>query len=129
LSKVLNDRPQTLYTEVNAFYLGGPDTEFINMDQTAVQFEMPPNSTIEFVGQTSVCISSEGNTTSRIMVALAITSTGRKLPPYLIYKAAERGRVVCEFANPQLNYPTTDVYSVQSSAWIDEAKMLDWIER
>lgn len=126
---VLQTRLVMLLEEVSQIYFSQPNTVWINMDETGIQYEMIPRSTIDFVGAETIAIETEGSTSARVTLAVTICSTGEKLPLMAIFKGSTTGRIVREFANPYLEYPSTMEYSVQTSAWMDEQMMLHWINR
>ncbi|KAE8887784.1 hypothetical protein PF003_g27999 [Phytophthora fragariae] len=56
------------------------------MDKTAVYFEDPRQTTVGFIGAQHVVVRSTGFSSIRIMVVLAVSATGRKFPPLLVWK-------------------------------------------
>ncbi|KAG4059472.1 hypothetical protein PC123_g5621 [Phytophthora cactorum] len=56
------------------------------MDETAVYFEDDRASTLDFTGVRHVAVRSTGFASMRITVVLAVSATGRKLPPLLVWK-------------------------------------------
>ncbi|EGZ28581.1 hypothetical protein PHYSODRAFT_309400 [Phytophthora sojae] len=63
----------------------------ILMDETAIYFEGPRNRTVDEVGRRHVIIRSAGFASMRITAALAVTASGKKLPPCLIWERKTRG--------------------------------------
>ncbi|KAG1695610.1 hypothetical protein DVH05_019351 [Phytophthora capsici] len=61
------------------------------MDDTAVYFEDARADTVDEVGSRHVVVRSTGFASMRITVMLAVTDSGKKLPPCLIWKRKERG--------------------------------------
>ena len=98
------------------------------MDETALQYEMAPKSTVEFVGVDAVPIMA-GNATSRVTVALTVTSNGNKLPPFVIYKAASNGRISRELLQLSREMGEKIEFSVQTNAWMDSSLMQQWLRR
>lgn len=128
-NSVLLLRARTLLAEIEDIRSRTPDIVFINMDQTAVQFQMRPLRTIDFVGTRAISVSVGGNSTERLTIALAITSGGVKLPPYAIYKGMPTGRIIREFTSEAANYPRNIMYAIQKCAWMDSTLIVDWIQR
>lgn len=64
---------------------GMPLAGFINMDQTAVYWGMRHNTTINQKGSTTVA-TSDGGTTRRATVFLAVAANGNKLPPFVVFE-------------------------------------------
>jgi hypothetical protein len=126
--ELLRNRLTSFLEQVSGIFSRNPAIVWINMDQTGVQYEMFPRSTIELVGGRSVPIKTGGNTTERVTIAVTITSQGEKLPLMAIFKGSPTGRIRREFSS-HLNYPSTITYAVQRCAWMDEQLMLMWIDR
>ena len=59
---------------------------FINMDQTAVYFEMKSNTTVDTVGVKTVSIRDSASNSKRATVVLAVAADGTKLPPFVVFK-------------------------------------------
>jgi transposase-like protein len=59
---------------------------FINMDQTAVYFEMKSNTTVDTVGARTVSVRDSASNTKRATVVLAVAADGTKLPPFVVFK-------------------------------------------
>lgn len=92
-----------------------------NADQTPVYFDMPSNTTIEEKGASSVPIITSGAEKQRCTVMLAVTSDGRKLPPYIIFrrKTIPKGS----------KFPAGVHVMAQEKGWMNCELMLDWIEK
>ncbi|KUF76920.1 hypothetical protein AM588_10000019 [Phytophthora nicotianae] len=63
------------------------------MDETAIYFEDPRDRTVDVVGRRHVVIHSTGFASMRITAAFAVTASGKKLPPCLIWKRKTRGPI------------------------------------
>lgn len=100
------------------------DDCIVNMDETNVPFEVKVNKTLHKIGGRTVSIKTNGSA-HRCTVFLACTKSGRKLPPYIVFKAKPNGRVVRSLNT--LNAGAK--YTVQENAWCDQAVMLDWIQQ
>ena len=57
-----------------------------NMDETPLTFDMPPNRTINSIGEKTVKIRPTGNEKNRVTVVLACAGDGTKLKPMVIFK-------------------------------------------
>lgn len=112
-ASVLQGRRNEFWASINNILRERPATIFLNMDQTAVQFDMPPVTTVHFLGSRSVPIGTRSSTSERITVALCVASTGEKLPPYAVFKGAAQGRIIREFTQTGGAYPQSIVYAVQ----------------
>jgi hypothetical protein len=59
---------------------------FINMDQTAVYFEMKSSTTVNEVGARTVSIRDSASNSKRVTIVLAVAADGTKLPPFVVFK-------------------------------------------
>lgn len=59
---------------------------FLNMDQTAVYFESKSKSTVEEKGKRTVSTRDSGSNTKRCTVVVTVSATGKKLPPFFVFK-------------------------------------------
>jgi DDE superfamily endonuclease/Tc5 transposase DNA-binding domain len=89
------------------------------MDETAIYFEDPRNQTVDQVGLRHIVIRSTGFASMRITAALAVTASGKKLPPLIIWKRTTRGAIErlggCYVA-------------FQQRAWVDQELLLQWLD-
>lgn len=126
---VLLQRRLDFLSALDRLRQSSPTLVLVNMDQTAVQFEMPPRRTVHFTGARAVPILLTDSSSLRLTVALTVTSSGQKLAPYAVFKGCLNGRIAREFLCTQNGYPQSIVYSVQRNAWMDSALVIDWISR
>jgi hypothetical protein len=56
------------------------------MDQTAVNFEMKSNTTVDTVSARTVSVHNSASNTKRATVVLAVAADGTKLPPFVVFK-------------------------------------------
>jgi hypothetical protein len=126
---VLSAWAESMCSEIRSICSQYPGIIIINMDQTSVFTQMRPTSMINDIGARSISVAMNGSSNDHVTVALTVTSRGEKLKPYIIYKGAESGPISREFASNTLDYPDDISYSVQKSAWMDQYKILDWIEK
>ncbi|OWZ21105.1 hypothetical protein PHMEG_0004400 [Phytophthora megakarya] len=91
----------------------------ILMDETAVYFEDARTNTVDDIGARHIVVRSTGFASMRITVMLAVTASGRKLPPCLIWKRKNRGSIErlggCYVA-------------FQARAWVDQDLLLNWLD-
>jgi len=83
--------------------------------------------TLENQGSKTVSLQSSGSS-ARCTVLLGVTLSGKKLPPFVIFKGMPNGRIAREWTG-STNYPSTSIYAVQQKAWIDEQTFLEWIRK
>jgi hypothetical protein len=100
----------------------------INIDETNIDFDPSPATTLCRVGQRTVSIRNNGSS-ARATCLLGVTMSGHKLPPLIIFKGQPGGRISREFTNPAFNYPQDCIYNVQPKAWNEARVFLDWKHR
>jgi hypothetical protein len=100
----------------------------VNMDETNVPYDNPLRTTLATRGSKSVQVKVTGSS-NRTTALLAGTMAGGKLPPFLVFKAKETGRVRYEFKAQGNSYPQSIEYTVQENAWNDKCVFLEWIEK
>ncbi|GMF21507.1 unnamed protein product [Phytophthora lilii] len=91
----------------------------ILMDETAVYFEDARTQTVDVLGARHIVLRSTGYASMRITVILAVTASGRKLPPVLIWK----GKDTLVFEKIGGMYVTK-----QKRAWVDSGLLKRWID-
>ena len=91
-----------------------------NMDETPLTFDMPPNRTINNVGEKTIKIRTTGNEKNRVTVVLACCGDGSKLKPMVIFKRK---------TIPKINNKHGVVVSAQEKGWMDSEQMKVWIEK
>lgn len=91
-----------------------------NMDETPLTFDMPPNRTINNMGEKTIKIRTTGNEKNRVTVVLACCGDGSKIKPMVIFK---RKNV------PKINNQHGVVVSAQQKGWMDSEQMKVWIEK
>ena len=91
------------------------------MDETAVFFEDLRNTTVDVTGSRHVVVRSTGFASMRVTVVLAVTASGRKLTPLVIWKNKRGDRSI------------KSVHSVlvaeQPKAWVDSELLVNWLDR
>ncbi|KAG3194058.1 hypothetical protein PC128_g9692 [Phytophthora cactorum] len=90
------------------------------MDESVVYFEDARASTLDFTGARHVVVRSTDFASMRITVALAVSATGRKLPPLLVWKGK---------AAPTFEKRSGPLYVArQPRAWVDSELLKKWID-
>ncbi|CAI7878614.1 unnamed protein product [Closterium sp. NIES-54] len=82
----------------------------LNADQTPLFLEMK--------GARTVHVRSAGYEKERVTVMLAVTASGLKLPPYVVFKRK---------TIPKVPIPAGVVVRAQDKGWMDESLVQDWI--
>ncbi|KAH9144859.1 hypothetical protein AeRB84_011205 [Aphanomyces euteiches] len=90
--------------------------DIINVDETAVYYDMPPGKTLAKVGGSSKVDTSQKHS-DRITAVMAVRSLDEKLPILFILRGQPGG--IIETDEIPL-YPPEHVYVVQESAWMDK---------
>ncbi|KAH9182531.1 hypothetical protein AeNC1_015493, partial [Aphanomyces euteiches] len=90
--------------------------DIINVDETAVYYDMPPGKTLAKVGGSSKVDTSQKHS-DRITAVMAVRSSDEKLPILFILRGQPGG--IIETDEIPL-YPPEHVYVVQESAWMDK---------
>ncbi|CAI7911515.1 unnamed protein product [Closterium sp. NIES-54] len=90
----------------------------LNVDQTPIFLEMLVERTLEMKGARTVHVRSAGYEKERVTVMLAVTASGLKLPPYVVFKRKTIQKVPI---------PAGVVVRAQDKGWMDESLVQDWI--
>jgi transposase-like protein len=88
LKKVQDDCSEAMRNRmaVGGTLHGMPLKYFINMDQTAVYFEMKSSTTVHKKGERTVSVRDSASNSKRATVVLAVAADGTKLPPFVVFK-------------------------------------------
>ena len=105
-----------------------PEDMSINMDETNLYFDCSGSYSWASRGSKEVSSRTTGSS-HRSTVVLAVTLSGKKLDPMIIFKGTPGGRIEKEFTTPSLNYPRDQVYAVQEKAWMEERLMQVWAKK
>jgi hypothetical protein len=107
-----------------------PARAIVNIDETNVDFDQAPKTTLAPIGHRTIRVASSGPS-SRCTALLGVALDGTKLPPFIVFKASRTGRIIREVTTraEEFGYPEHCVYSVQAKGWMCEELMLEWIER
>ena len=101
--------------------------EYINnVDQTPVFFTSHLKQTLEMRGLKTVTIHTSKQDTRWATLAVKVCVDGTKLPPMLIFKGKQYGRIAAkEFPT----FPTSCEYFCQQNAGMDKGEMFEWVEK
>ena len=91
-----------------------------NMDETPLTFDMPPNRTINNMGEKTIKIRTTGNEKNRVTVVLACCGDGSKIKPMVIFKRKTVPKIINQHGV---------VVSAQHKGWMDSEQMKVWIEK
>lgn len=91
-----------------------------NMDETPMNFDMPPSRTVHPVGEKTIMIKTTGNEKNHFTVVLACLADGSKLKPMIIFKRKTM---------PKEDIPPGVLVHVHEKGWMDEEGMLLWTRK
>ena len=101
-----------------------PDN-IVNMDETNFHFDSPCKETLAIKGSKTISIKTSGSN-ARCTVILAVTMSGEKLKPFVIFKGKPGAIVEKELS--EMDYPEDVFFVVQEKAWNDQHVMAKWID-
>ncbi|MFN9656651.1 MAG: transposase [Dolichospermum sp.] len=97
-----------------------------NFDETNVDFDPAPRSTLCKIGERTVSLRVNGHS-GRCTIMLGCTASGVKFPAFIIWKGVRDGRIHRDCR--QNVFPGDNVYTVQPSGWMDGEAFQEWIQR
>ena len=89
------------------------------MDEVPLTFDIPMNRTVEPRGANSVAVKTTGHEKSHFTCVLAVTASGKKLPPMVIFKRKTL---------PKDKLPKGIVVRVNPKGWMDNPMMIEWLK-
>jgi len=98
---------------------GNKELIIANMDEVSIYFDMGRNSTYHYKGDKSIKLIRNNGYRKRLTVCLAILSNGKKLPPFIIFKAK---------SVPTNPHSKCLLVRANANGWITEGMMKDWIQ-
>eukprot|EP00644_Phytophthora_capsici_P014948 jgi/Phyca11/20524/fgenesh1_pg.PHYCAscaffold_65_\ len=90
------------------------------MDETAVYFEDRRRQTVDVTGARHVVLKSTGFASMRITAVLAVTASGRKLLPLIVWKGANPDGSVERIGYTYVTY--------QKRAWVNSQLLIKWLD-
>ena len=96
---------------------------FINMDQTAVYYEMKSSTTVDVVGKNTISCRDSGSNSKRVTVVLSVAADGTKLPPFVVFKGRPGGSIENEISKNNW------LACVQEKGWFDCRVGKIWIDK
>jgi hypothetical protein len=127
--------PQEICDEAREFLefthplLIGPHRDrhwIFNMDQMPLHFSYHSSKTLEKSGTKTIHVRKTGNGTKRATGAFTITAARNFLTPMIIYKGKPHGHITTKELPI---YDPTSVYACQEATWMDERRMLIWVDQ
>ena len=125
LPKDLETKIAAFNVEVASIFDNGdyPLDYVFNMDETPVFLDLLPGKVIDKKGKKTINVRTTGSDKNRITATLCCAASGKMLPSFVIFK----GKTIRPLK--KVTVPTGVVCSTQSKAWMDEIRMLEWIEK
>ncbi|KAF0691688.1 Aste57867_17136 [Aphanomyces stellatus] len=112
----LNDLQSTFAAAFWTKYGHLPLRDIVNVDETAVYYDMPPRRIWCPIGEDASSDTSEKHS-HRLTAVLGVCADGTKLPILFIVRGKPGGPVETEELP---TYPAGHIYAVQETAWMDE---------
>lgn len=100
----------------------------VNVDETPTYMDMTYNKTIEKKGAENIETVTTGGEKIRISAILAISGDGKKLPPVLIFKAKQQGKLAKKLGAIEIVKQKKIFVYCQTNAWCDYSIFKDWIK-
>ena len=97
----------------------GDYDRIINIDETPIFFEMTTDKTYNKKGAKVVSIETKGNEKKLITCVLAVSASGKKLIPTLIFKGGRDGNLEARYKNLECVNNKKIVIYFQYNAWCD----------
>jgi len=89
----------------------------INMDETAFNYNMNSNVTINKIGAKTIMIKTQNQEKLRISAIMSICGNGERLKPYLNFKGAHSGRIYHSLSKLNEVNKGLVVINVNNNAW------------
>ena len=105
------------------------DCIIINMDETALQLNMPFHKTVHKVGAKTISIKTQRQEKCRISLILSICSNGEKLKPLIILKGAKNGRIYKNLLKLSEVTNNKCIVECNQTAWATKDIIKNWIEK
>ena len=94
-------------------------SEIGNMDETPMYFDMPGNTSVDFVGNKTIIIKTTGHEKKHLTVVLACLADETKLKPMVIFKRTTM---------PKDKFPSGVLVKVQEKGWMNEGSTHTWLD-
>lgn len=101
----------------------------INVDETALSYNMPFNKTIHKCGAKTICIRTQRQEKCRISILLSIAGDGNKLMPYAIFKGAANGKIINILNKSKYVTEKRCICQANKNAWSCNSIIIDWINK
>jgi len=95
-------------------------SQFGNMDEVPVSFDMPDTRTVDVTGKEDIILTTTGSEKCNFTVVLCCTADGAKCEPMVIFKRK---------IMPKVNFPKGIVVTVSPKGWMNEEIMSQWLEK
>ena len=114
--------------KLGIFDAEGDYDRLVNIDETPIFFEMTTDKTYNKKGAKVVSIETKGNEKKLITCVLAVSASGKKLIPTLIFKGGRDGNLEARYKNLDCVKNKKIVIYFQYNAWCDESIFKKWVK-
>jgi hypothetical protein len=114
--QMLVERAVTFPQGVTYIVALNSDVFFVNVEQTGIYYDMVPRCTENTRGHVTITVLTGGCESPRLSTALAVTSSGVRLKPFLVFKGRPGGKVAREQSAQGRPFVDQLVSTVQGSA-------------
>ena len=124
LPKDLEEKISSFRNEVASVFQDGdyPLDYICNMDETPIYLDLLPSKVVDRKGKKTIPVRTTASEKNRVTATLACTASGKMLPPFVVFKGKTKRTL------KKLNVPKGVVCTTQPKAWMDEERMLEWID-
>jgi hypothetical protein len=95
-------------------------TQFRNMDEVAVSFDIPDSRTVDETGKKDIMLTTTGAEKCNFTVVLCCTADGGKCDPMVIFKRKTM---------PKEQFSKGIVVTVSPKGWMTQEVMIEWLDR
>lgn len=95
----------------------------IAMDETLVWDDMVSNTTVDRVGASSINLKTTGHEKVMVTVCLSAQADGKKLKPFIVFRAAK-----CETKKLNEDFRHKCIVTTSSNTWMNEELTLNWVK-
>jgi len=106
-----------------------PKENIINMDEVAIQMNMPSNKTVHKVGAKTIVINTQRQEKLRVSVILSFSDSGEKLKPFVIFKDKKYGNIYKNLIREDLIKKNKVEIFVNENAWATKEIIIIWIKK
>jgi len=124
LPKDLENKIKQFHEEISKIHDNSayPLQYVCNMDETPVYLDLVPNKVVDKRGKKTIQVRTTSSEKNRVTATLCCTAAGKMLPPFVVFKSKTMRPL------KKVNVPAGVHATTQVKAWMDEERMLQWIQ-